>query len=85
MDKVSGKALAILSNKIDMGGGWARTKLVECATILRDASKELDPLDYVEEARWSEDPKIAGALGYLEAWADVEDMTVAELLYAMKF
>lgn len=66
-------------------GTWAKEKLFECAAILRKASREPDPMDYVEAARWSKSPKVAGALGYLEAWADVEDVTVAELIEMMEF
>ena len=62
---------------------WAEDKIKECIEILRKKirrGKDWDAIDLADDALWSKNPDVRDARGYLEAWADVADMTVGEFI-----
>lgn len=60
--------------------GWEMRKLTECVEILRGKLKAEDSGDLAEQALWCEVPEVRDARGYLEAHADMRDVTVGELI-----
>ena len=63
---------------------WAEAKLRECIDILRKRLRapksKVDAIDLADKALWSSRGDVRDARGYLEAWADIGDMTVSEFI-----